>query len=84
MAPTITGQIAAALLDLYLRQADPAPVTDGNLFAPVAVGDTSHGGWQKQNRPLVAAALTASGIGALGVLWAATRPNKTGAALTRE
>jgi short-subunit dehydrogenase len=81
VAPTITGQIAAALLELYLRQADPAPVTDGNLFAPVAVGDTSHGGWQKQNRPLLtAAALTVSGIGALGVLWAATRSNKTEAA----
>jgi short-subunit dehydrogenase len=83
VAPTITGRIAAALLELYLRQAAPAPVTDGNLFAPVTMGNTSNGGWQKQNRPLVAGALAASGAGALGMLWAATRSKKTALAADR-
>lgn len=81
VAPPITGQMAAAMLELYLRQAGSAPVPDGNLFAPVALGDTSHGGWGKQNWSLVGAALTASGVGAL---WATIRHNKTGATASSE
>jgi len=49
MEPPVTGWIAAALLELYLRQEDPAPVPDDNLFVPVALSDTSHGGRGKQN-----------------------------------
>jgi hypothetical protein len=54
-------------LKLYLRQADPAPITDGNLFEAMADGRTARGGWQAQNRPLKAA-LVLGGLVAAGAL----------------
>ena len=70
IAPNASGAAAKAMLELYLRQADPAPITDGNLFHPVSEGAGTHGGWKKQNRTLIAAAIGASGLAALGALWA--------------
>ncbi len=70
VAPNLSGAAAKAMLELYLRQADPAPITDGNLFQPVAEGTNAHGGWKGQNRKLIAAGLGASGAIALGALWA--------------
>ncbi|HEX2151701.1 MAG TPA: SDR family oxidoreductase [Stellaceae bacterium] len=73
VAPNLSGAAAKAMLELYLRQADPSPITDGNLYQPVAEGTRAHGGWKTQNGKLVAAALGAlgfSGLAALGGLWA--------------
>lgn len=72
-APNLTGMAAAAFLELYLRQAAPSPVTEGNLFRPMPEETAVHGGWKKQNRPLIAGAIGTSGIAALGLVWAASR-----------
>lgn len=70
VAPNLSGAATAAMLELYLRQADRSPMTDGNLFQPMPEGTSAHGGWKKQNRSLIAAGLGASGLLALGALWA--------------
>ena len=70
IAPNLSGAAAAAMIELYLRQADHSPMTDGNLFQPVPEGTSVHGGWKGQNRTLLAAGLGVSGIVALGALWA--------------
>jgi short-subunit dehydrogenase len=66
MAPRLTGRIAGIFIDLYLRQADEAPITDGNLFQPMPQGSTVQGGWQEQNRSLVAGAAALAGLAAAG------------------
>jgi len=56
--------------------ADPSPVTGGNLHQPIPEGTSTHGGWKTQNRKLIAAGLGvlgASGLAALGGLWATGR-----------
>jgi len=76
VAPNLSGAAAMAMIELYLRQADPSPITDGNLFHPVPEGTSAHGGWKTQNRKLIAAGLGvlgASGLAALGGLWATGR-----------
>lgn len=77
LAPNLTGMAAAAFLERYLRQAAPAPITEGNLFRPVPEGTAAHGGWKKENRPLIAGAIGASGIAAIGLVWAASRWNSS-------
>jgi hypothetical protein len=52
------------MLELYLRQADPSPITNGNPYQPVAEGTRAHGGWKTQNRTLIITALGALGASA--------------------
>jgi short-subunit dehydrogenase len=76
VAPNLSGAAANAMIELYLRKADPSPITDGNLYRPIPEGTTIRGGWQIQNGKLLVAALGAlgfSGLAALGGLWAAGR-----------
>jgi short-subunit dehydrogenase len=73
LMPGITGWASARLLDLYLRRAAAAPITDGNLFQPVPQGDTVRGGWQGQNRPLVIGAVALAGVAATGMALTAVR-----------
>jgi short-subunit dehydrogenase len=74
VAPGLSGAAATVMLELYLRQADPSPLTDGNLFEPMPEKSAMRGGWRKQNRPLIAAAIGASSLAAIGALWACARP----------
>jgi short-subunit dehydrogenase len=70
VAPDLSGAAANAMLELYLRQADRSPITDGNLFHPIPEGTAAHGGWKRQNRTLFAAAIGAAGLATLAALWA--------------
>jgi short-subunit dehydrogenase len=66
LAPRLTGRVAGIFIDLYLRQADAAPITEGNLFRPMPQGSTVRGGWQSQNRTLLAGGAVLAGIAAAG------------------
>jgi hypothetical protein len=66
LTPGITGWTTARFLELYLRRAAAAPVTEGNLFQPMPQGETVHGGWQDQNRPLLVGAALLAGMTAAG------------------
>lgn len=48
LAPALTGAITQKVIAAYLKQAEPAPVTSGNLFAPSKFGTSIHGGWNSQ------------------------------------
>jgi short-subunit dehydrogenase len=73
LAPTLTGRLAAQLADLALKNANPAPATDGNLFTP-SRSHSIDGGYRKQNRATAAmTALALLGSVGLGVLWARSR-----------
>ncbi|MFL5255541.1 MAG: SDR family oxidoreductase [Rhodopila sp.] len=67
VAPDLTGWVAMKFMKFYLRQADAAPVTEGNVFTPMPSGYAPRGGWQGQNRMLTAA-LAVGGIVAIGML----------------
>lgn len=43
--PAVTRTITAKAVVTYLEQADTAPETSGNLFAPANYGTSIHGGW---------------------------------------
>lgn len=43
--PSVTRSITAKVVETYLKKADPAPETSGNVFAPVDYGTSIHGGW---------------------------------------
>ena len=73
VAPNLTGIATAAFLDFYLRQAASSPITDGNLFQSMPDGRTVRGGWVGQNRPLLVAALAASGLATFAMLLRAAR-----------
>ncbi len=69
IAPRLSSRIAAQLADRALRHADPAPVSNGNLFEP-SRGHLVEGGYRtRAMRALPLAALLGS-VG-LGLLWAA-------------
>src|SRR3954447_839755 len=65
VAPNLSGAAAMAMIELYLRQADPSPITDGNLHQPIPEGTSAHGGWKTQNRKLIAAGLSILGASGL-------------------
>ena len=70
LAPQLTGRISREAIRRALGQADTAPVTDGNLFAP-SQGHNIDGGYRMpmaRKVPVVGAALL--GVAALGWLWA--------------
>ena len=69
IAPNLSSRITAQLTDRALKRADPAPITNGNLFEP-SRGHTIDGGYRTpMMRALPVAALL--GTVGLGLLWAA-------------
>ena len=43
--PGVTRAITTRAINAYLKKADEAPETSGNLFSPAAYGTSIHGGW---------------------------------------
>ena len=71
IAPELSSRLTAQLTDRALRHADPAPITNGNLFEPSRV-HTVDGGFRKPGMPGRDALPLAALLGAvgLGLLWA--------------
>ena len=67
IAPRLMRVGSAALMKTYLAQASRSPVTDGNLFRPMAEGRTIEGGWRSPTeRAMVTAGLAiAAGLATL-------------------
>jgi short-subunit dehydrogenase len=68
LAPDLTARMTQKVMHRAIAQADPAPVTDGNLFAP-SQGHDIDGGyrtWLMRALPVAGVAL----LGGLGLLWA--------------
>lgn len=69
MAPNLSATIMDGFMRRYAEEADPAPLTDGNLFAPPADDGRIDGGFRRPGRQRRAAALAAvaglAGIGAI-------------------
>ncbi|MEI6948876.1 SDR family oxidoreductase [Paraflavisolibacter sp. H34] len=68
--PGLCRRITATVIEGYLKKADLAPVTSGNLFEPLEYGTGVYGGWALMTRPakkkLVATlAATLIGVGFL-------------------
>jgi short-subunit dehydrogenase len=62
--PSLTErQIALATDKLHLYRDRPAPPSSGNLFEPMAAGDTIDGGWHGRRNELVRRAATAAVLG---------------------
>lgn len=77
IAPSLSRLVTATVIKTYLKQAEQAPVTSGNLFAPSAFGTSIYGGWTtpvtlniNRKKVTVAAALLA---GAAGLWWIARK-----------
>jgi short-subunit dehydrogenase len=82
VAPRLVEWGLARFTETYLRQAEPAPVTAGNLYEPLPEQAGLHGGWRwSPLRGASGAALTLGLIGAVaaGVMLAA-RPARGAAA----
>jgi short-subunit dehydrogenase len=62
--PKLTRTITAKVIETYLKKAEPAEHTTGNLFQPSEFGTSIHGGWSLQLKPndkkLMAGAFLAS------------------------
>jgi len=88
VAPGLTNRLTVWLADLALRRADPAPVTNGNLFEPSRV-HTIDGGYRTLAvRAMPVAAIALAGAIGLGLLWALRprskqRPRRKDGALAR-
>jgi short-subunit dehydrogenase len=72
LLPSLTRTITAKVVNTYLKKADPAPETSGNLFASATFGTSIHGGWNLAPDPNTtkkkrAAAIAVSGI-AIGLI----------------
>jgi NAD(P)-dependent dehydrogenase (short-subunit alcohol dehydrogenase family) len=67
IAPRLMRAGSAALMKTYLGQASRSPITDGNLFLPIAEGGEVEGGWRSPaERVMVTAGLAiAAGLAAL-------------------
>jgi hypothetical protein len=48
LAPRLTRNATALLIDGYLKKAEPLPYTPGNVMLPVDYGTSIHGGWNSQ------------------------------------
>ncbi|MDB5930079.1 MAG: short-chain dehydrogenase/reductase [Polaromonas sp.] len=76
LAPNLTGRITAWLIARGLKRADPAPVTNGNLFEP-SRGHLVDGGYRTlAMRAVPVAAVAVLGTVGLGVLWRVVRSRK--------
>jgi NAD(P)-dependent dehydrogenase (short-subunit alcohol dehydrogenase family) len=67
IAPRVMRAGVTAMMKTYLAQASRAPMTDGNLFRPMADGREIEGGWRSPTeRAMIAAGLAiAAGLTAL-------------------
>ena len=76
LAPRVVEWGLARFIEGYLRQAQPAPITHGNLDAPMPERAALHGGWRR-SRPRVwnggALAIGLAGLVAAGAYVAASR-----------
>jgi short-subunit dehydrogenase len=77
LLPGVTRSITARVINTYLKKADTAPETSGNLFSPAKYGTSIHGGWritekkQPRNKKILESALisgVAAGMIVLGML----------------
>ena len=76
LMPKLTSRLTVWLTDRALKRADPAPLTNGNLFEPSRV-HTIDGGYRTlATRAIPVAAVALAGTAALTLLWA-MRPRKT-------
>lgn len=46
LTPRLLGNMMARMVETYLKKAEIAPITEGNLFKPVWRGAGTHGGWR--------------------------------------
>ena len=75
LMPKLTSRLTVWLTDRALERADPAPLTNGNLFEPSRV-HTIDGGYRTlATRAIPVAAVALAGTAALTLLWA-MRPRK--------
>ncbi|RZJ10497.1 MAG: SDR family oxidoreductase, partial [Haliea sp.] len=74
LAPDLTGRITRRLMDHALGRADPAPVTDGNLFEP-SRGHEIDGGYRQAHSRALPAAAAVVGVAALAC-WLAARARR--------
>lgn len=70
--PGLTRSITQKVIKSYLKNADPVPSTNGNLFEPAAYGTSIHGGWnttadQEQRKKVLKRSLVITGV-AVGLL----------------
>ncbi|MGE0719927.1 MAG: SDR family oxidoreductase [Alphaproteobacteria bacterium] len=68
LAPETTTRLAAAFMRAYFRRARPAPVSDGNLFAPPAQAGGIDGGLRRRPGPGQVALIAAGGTLAMLLL----------------
>ena len=72
LTPTLTVAVTAKVMRTYLKQADPASLTSGNLFGLASQAADVHGGWDERINPgkkSLAAALLVSGVVTGALLW---------------
>lgn len=60
--PKLTLLATKAVIDTYLKQADPIAQTDGNLYVPLPYGKGVSGGWAQTFGAKAKSALTAPGV----------------------
>lgn len=76
VAPGLTARATRWLMDRALERADPAPLTNGNLFEPSRVHTIDGGHRTLAVRALPVAALALAGAVGLGLLWS-LRPRRS-------
>ena len=64
--PATTRAVSKAVIDFYLKTAEPAQSTNGNLFDTVNYGTAIHGGWGLTGKPKAHRKYLAAGL-ALGL-----------------
>ena len=70
VAPQLTGRFTTWLTDRALQRADPAPITNGNLFEPSRVHTIDGGHRTLAVRAMPVAAVALAGAVGLGLVWA--------------
>jgi hypothetical protein len=70
IAPQLTSRLTVKLTDLALQRADPALISNGNLFEPSRFPAIDGGYRTPMTRALPVAAMALVGTLGLGVLWA--------------
>jgi len=75
--PATTRAITKAFIDFYLKNADPAQSTSGNLFNTVNYATAIHGGWGLSGKPKAHRKYIAAGLalGLAGVLLGVLKRN---------
>jgi short-subunit dehydrogenase len=65
-APALTRKITVKIFNGYLKNANEAPMTNGNLYGPLKYGTSIHGGWnspadmEKRKKTLIGSAIVAT------------------------